>query len=481
MSGVSRRDVLVAGAALGSALLSGRARAQHDHDHDHGPEPEAPAPAVPTTPAPSSAPAPPTPASDQGGHGGHGASGPHPPPRRTPRPTPPGWRDDGTVVTPNGARMPWREVDGVKVFHIVAEPIVHTFVEGLTVECVGYNGRTPGPTIEVTQGDRCRFYVTNRLFAETTVHWHGLLVPNGMDGVGGLTQPSIPPGETFVYEFTFDNAGTFMYHAHFDEMTQIALGLMGMIVVHPRRRPPRRVRDYALMLHEWRVEPGAARPNPLEMLEFNVLTMNSRVFPGTEPLVAERGDLVRVRLGNLSVQNHHPIHLHGFHFQLVETDGGPVPPSARWPLATILVPVGTVRVFEFVADAPGDWAMHCHMLHHVMNQMGHDLPNMVGAQAAAAHRRISALVPGYMGMGQDGMSGMGEAHMPVPENSIPMKGGAGPFGFIDMGGMMTIVKVRDRLPASGDPGWYQHPPGAVAWAASPAELRRDGIDPDVQP
>ncbi len=380
------------------------------------------------------------------------------------------------VVVPNGHTLPYRVVGGVKVFHLVAEPITHEIAPGLTIETWGYNGGTPGPVIEAVQGDKVRFYVTNRLPEATTVHWHGIFLPAGMDGVAGLTQKAIPPGATYRYDFTFDRAGTFMYHPHFDEMTQIALGMVGMIVVHPRRAPTgRRVRDYALMLHEWKIEPGARRPDPLAMNDFNQLAFNGKGYPATAPLVAERGDLVRIRIGNLGPMDHHPIHLHGYAFQVVETDGGPVPPSARWPETTVLVPVGSVRVVEFVADALGDWPMHCHMTHHVMNQMGHDVPNLIGADVRGVDASIGRLAPGYMTMGHDGMGAMASMKMPLPRNSISMLASPGPFGPIDMGGMFTILKVRERLEGDGDPGWYEHPAGTVASEATAADLARDGI------
>jgi len=193
-------------------------------------------------------------------------------------PVPPG-RGVTPVVTPNGTTLPWRVVDGVKVFHLV--PCVvprHEMAPGLVLECWGYNGRTTGPTIEVVEGDRCRFYVTNRLPEPTSVHWHGVILPNGMDGVAGLTQRAIAPGQTFKYEVTFRHPGTFMYHPHFDEMTQMAMGMAGMLVVHPRA-PRRRVhRDFALMLGEWKVRPGARRPDPMAMNDFNMLTINSRAL-----------------------------------------------------------------------------------------------------------------------------------------------------------------------------------------------------------
>jgi FtsP/CotA-like multicopper oxidase with cupredoxin domain len=381
------------------------------------------------------------------------------------------------VISPTGSTLPFTVKDGWKVFHLVAEPVQHQIAPGLDIAAWGYNGSTPGPLIEVVEGDRARIYVTNKLPEATTVHWHGVFLPNGMDGVGGLTQRSIKPGETFKYELAFSKAGTFMYHPHFDEMTQIALGMMGMIVVHPRRprQVARKVRDYALMAHEWKIEIGAKRPDPIAM-DFNVLTFNSKAFPATEALVAEVGDLVRIRFGNLGPMDHHPIHIHGHAFEVVETDGGPVPRSARQPETTVLVPVGTVRVVEFVAGPAGDWPLHCHMTHHIMNQMGHHAANLIGANVGDLDRQVGKTVPGYMTMGH---TGMGDMHrMTLPDNAISMVGADGPFGTIDMGGMFTIVKVRERLPAGDrDPGWYAHPKGTIAEPASDADLARDGIKP----
>ena len=386
-------------------------------------------------------------------------------------------RDYTPVYTPNGATLEYKVVDGVKVMHLVAEEFDHEFAPGLRAKCWGYNGRTPGPTIEAVAGDRLRVYVTNHLPAPTTVHWHGIRVPNGMDGVNGLTQPAIQPGETFRYEFAVPDPGTFMYHPHFDEMTQQGLGMMGMFVVHPRQRDKAPAdRDYVIMLSEWRIDPGASRPNPIEMVEFNILTMNSKVYPATQPLVAKMGERVRIRFGNLGAMDHHPIHIHGFQTMLTETDGGRIPETARYSANTVLVPVGSTRAFEFIADNPGDWAMHCHMTHHVMNQMGHNVPNMVGVRPGDLDRRVRPLLPGYMTMGETGMGDMGDMQMPAPRNSIPMLMGKGQFGTIDMGGMFTVVKVREQLGGYDDPGDYRFPPGSVAAAASADELRRDGID-----
>jgi len=387
----------------------------------------------------------------------------------------PGGGTRGRVIVPNGSVLEPKLRGGVKVFHLIAEPIKHVIAPGLEIEAWGYNGSTPGPLLEVDQGDRVRIYVTNKLPEATTIHWHGVFVPYGMDGVGGLTQEPIAPGKTFKYEFTFDRAGTFMYHPHVDEMTQIALGMMGMIVVHPHgasvsNTAARRVRDYALMSHEMLVPIGTRRPDPLAMTDFNVLTFNGVSFPATEPLLAETGDLVRIRFANLGPMDHHPLHLHGHAFEVVATDGGIVPQSARFPETTVLVPTGTVRVIEFTARAPGDWALHCHMTHHAMNQMGHAAANLIGADITGIDDKLDRVVPGYMTMGAGGMSEMGGMAQPV--NSIAMMSAKGPHGTIDMGGMFTLVKVRDSL--AKEPGWYSAEP--TASEASAQELHRDGIE-----
>ncbi len=381
------------------------------------------------------------------------------------------------VVTPNGVTLPWKLVDGVKIFHLIPEPVVHEFAPGLVAECWGYNGRVHGPTIEAVEGDRVRIYVTNRLSAPTTVHWHGILLPSGMDGVGGVSQKPIEPGETFKYEFTLKQHGTYMYHSHHDEMTQMQLGMLGMFIIHPKNpksSPPDR--DYAIMLSEWKIEVGARRPDPNEMTDFNVFTMNGRSFPGTQSLLAKKGERVRIRIGNLSTMSHHAIHLHGYYFKVVATDGGEIPEAGQWPETTVHMPTGSTRTVEFVANESGDWVMHCHMLHHVMTQMGHSFGNLIGVDTKGLNKKIGTQVPGYMAMGQNGMGDMAEMGMTVPPNSLPMVGGPGQHGYITMGGMFTVLKVREDLPADGsEPEWYKSPPGTLADVASDDELRRDGI------
>ncbi len=193
------------------------------------------------------------------------------------------------------------------------------------------------------------------------------------------------------------------------------------------------------------------------------------------PLVVKQGDLVRVRFGNLSAMDHHPIHLHGYNFKITETDGGEIPPAGQWPETTVLVSVGTTRTMEFIADNPGDWAFHCHMTHHVMNQMGHGLPNMLGVDVSGLDEKIRDIIPEYMTMGAKGMGEMGEMGMRVPPNSIPMVGSAGPHGYIDMGGMFTILKVRANLKDYSDPGWYEQPQETLTHLATEADLKRNGI------
>jgi FtsP/CotA-like multicopper oxidase with cupredoxin domain len=421
---LTRRSILTAGAALGAGLVARSSLAA------------LPEPAYPTK----------------------GAATQVPPPPATGRPFNP-------VVTLNGWSAPWRMNNGWKEFHLVAEPVVREISPGMKANLWGYNGESPGPTIEAVEGDKVRIFVTNKLPEHTTIHWHGMLLPSGMDGVGGLTQKQIPVGKTYVYEFDLKKSGTFMYHPHADEMVQMAMGMMGLFIIHPRDPAQHRVdRDFAFLINAYDIKPGAATPTTATMLDFNLWSWNSRVFPGIDHLVVRRGDRVRVRMGNLTMTSH-PIHMHGYHFSVTCTDGGWVQPSARWPETTIDVPVGAMRAFEFDAEYAGDWAIHCHKSHHTMNAMGHDVPNMIGVDHRRVAKKITTLVPDYMLMGERGMADMAEMEMPLPENTLPMMTGTGPFGPIEMGGMFSVVKVREGI-ARGDykdPGWYSHPKGTVAY------------------
>jgi hypothetical protein len=220
------------------------------------------------------------------------------------------------------------------------------------------------------------------------------------------------------------------------------------------------------------------------MLDFNIFSFNSKVFPAIDTLVARQGERVRIRIGNLSMDEH-PIHLHGHSFKQTGTDGGPIPASAQWPMTTVNVPVGATHDIEFIADNPGDWALHCHKSHHTMGPMGHGTPNMLGVSQKDIDDRIRKLVPGYMAMGETGMAEHGKhvamGHMKGPENTLPMMTGTGPHGPIEMGGMFTVLKIREdqKLGDYADPGWYKAPKGTTAMRvggadnAKPAESMPD--------
>jgi hypothetical protein len=287
-----------------------------------------------------------------------------------------------------------------------------------------------------------------------------------MDGVTGLTQPGIPPGKTFVYEFEARRPGTFMYHPHADEMVQMAMGMMGFWVTHPKAPHPlidEVDRDFCFLLASYDIDPGSYTPKVMTMLDFNLWAWNSRIFPGIDPLVVRHMDKVRIRVGNLTMTNH-PIHLHGHEFTVTGTDGGPTPPGSRWPEVTADVAVGQMRQLDFLADEEGDWAFHCHKSHHTMNAMGHGVPTMIGVDHSGIAGRINRLIPDYMVMGERGMKDMTEMEMPLPDNTAPMMAGQGPFGAVGMGGMFSVLKVRrEQKPGDyGDPGWFAHPPGTVA-------------------
>ena len=373
--------------------------------------------------------------------------------------------DYNPIVTLNGWTAPWQMNGEWKEFHLVAERVVREIAPGMKAYLWGYNGQSPGPTIEAVEGDKVRIFVTNKLSEHTTIHWHGQRLPNGMDGVGGLTQPHIKPGKTFVYEFQLRRAGTYMYHPHADEMVQMAMGMMGMFIVHPKDPKERRAdRDYAFLLNAFDIEAGSYVPKIMTMLEFNLWTWNSRAFPGIDHFVVAKNDKVRMRIGNLTMTNH-PIHIHGHEFIVTGTDGGYVPQGAAWPEVTTDIAVGQMRAIEFVADEPGDWAVHCHKSHHTMNAMGHTVKTYIGANLRSMQKKITKAVPGYMPMGDKGMADMGEMEMPLPDNTLPMMTGFAQFGAVEMGGMFSVLKVREGLAAGDykDPGWFKHPEGTVAY------------------
>ena len=201
------------------------------------------------------------------------------------------------------------------------------------------------------------------------------------------------------------------------------------------------------------------------------------MFPGIDVLPVRLGDRVRIRMGNLTMTAH-PIHLHGYHFSVTGTDW--VPESAQWPETTIDVPVGAVRAFDVIADIPGDWALHCHKSHHTMNAMGHNVVNLIGVPQRTLAKAVKSVAPEAMAMGSEGMGMMGEMEMPLPDNTLPMMTGYGQFGPIEMGGMFTVMKVREELAPNDykDPGPYKNPPGTVAYEVDASAA---GEPPQQQP
>lgn len=312
----------------------------------------------------------------------------------------PGFRKAGEqpvpVVTPDlPERLPWKLVDGAKEFHLHCGHTKREFLPDLYIDVWGFNGGMPGPTIEAVEGDRARIIVHNGLPESTGIHWHGLEVPVAMDGVPGLTQPPLSPGGVQTFEFTLHQSGTFFYHSH-DGM-QDGMGMVGLFLIHPKvAHDPPVDRDFAFIIQEWGILPASTVPNTMSM-EFNLFTINGRSAPYITPLVCKLGERVRIRMVNFSAMDHHPMHLHGLTFWVTGTEGGRVPSTAWIPGNTVLVAVAQVREIEFVANNPGDWMLHCHMFHHVMNFMS----TMVGPMGGHT-------VQG-MRVGQNASGGMGIA------------------------------------------------------------------------
>lgn len=346
-----------------------------------------------------------------------------------------------SVETPDIPKLPWRTENGVKVFHLVAEPVKREFLlgqMGKVVDAWGYNGSVPGPTIEVIEGDRVRLIVDNHLPEPTSMHWHGFEIPVEMDGGPGISQDPIPPGGRFVYEFTLHQHGTFFYHSHMamQEMT----GMIGLFIMHPKEPyRPKVDKDFGLIFQEWAILPNNTIPNTMSM-EFNWLTINGKAGPATTPLIVRLGDRVRIRMVNLGM-NHHPIHLHGNTFYVTGTEAGRVPEAAWTPGNTLLLGVAQARNIEFEAKYRGDWMLHCHLPHHMMNQM--------------------ASLVGPLSHGGTGMhSGMGmEEGMGMIRQGQALSEELGP----SLGRGMGLAADRERaianLPLQEQPPTHQMPQG----------------------
>ncbi len=287
---------------------------------------------------------------------------------------------------------------GVKEFHLIAEPVKQELMPGKVVDLWGYNGSAPGPTIQVTQGDRVRIIVDNHLPEPTSMHWHGFEIPFAMDGAPGSSQDPIAPGGRFVYEFTLHQAGTFFYHSHM--AMQEMMGMIGAFIMHPKEAyEPAVDQDFALILQEYAVLPNNSVPNSMNM-EFNWLTLNGKSGPATTPILVRLNDRVRLRFVNLGM-DHHPIHLHGHTFVITGSEAGRQPQAAWGPKNTALVGVAEACDVEFVANNPGDWMIHCHLPHHMMNQMS----SMVGPMTRRGGMPAGLGMEEGMGMVRGGDNG----------------------------------------------------------------------------
>jgi manganese oxidase len=296
------------------------------------------------------------------------------------------------VETPDLAKLPYELRDGVKEFHLHAQHTRREFLPGQFFDVWGYNGSMPGPTIEATEGDRVRILMHNMLPESTVLHLHGIEVPNRIDGVHGVTQDCVPPNGKAVYEFTLHQCGTYFYHSH--GPMQEGLGMAGLFIIHPKAaHQPAVDHDFALMIQEWAIMPQNTVPNVTSM-EFNWFTFNGRSAPYITPLVVRLGSRVRIRFVNMSPIDHHPMHLHGHTFWITGTEAGRIPETAWVPSNNVLVAVAQAREVEFIANNPGDWVLHCHMFHHMMNHMA----VMVGPMA---------LQMGGMPAGNNAQAGMG--------------------------------------------------------------------------
>jgi len=359
------------------------------------------------------------------------------------------------VLTPDVPDLPYQMDGGVKVFHLLAEPVRQKIAPFKTVDAWGYNGTSPGPTMQVQQGDRVRVIFENKLPESTSLHWHGLEVPIEQDGVPWISQKPVAPGQTYTYEFTVHQEGTFFYHAH--SAMQEMIGQIGFFIAHPKTPyRPHADHDYGLILQEWAVLPGNTVPNSAAM-EFNWLTFNGVSAPAITPMLARLGSRVRLRIVNLGM-DHHPIHLHGNQFVVTGTEGGRAPESTWCPMNTVLVGVAQARVIEFDAKYPGAWMVHCHLPHHMMNSMMDllrdrqmetadqtDAKAMSQMQALANavgfehvhHSPIAANANEVKGFPQDAFMEMGmDSAVAKPETyGLAQNWSAG------MMGMMTLIRV----------------------------------------
>jgi FtsP/CotA-like multicopper oxidase with cupredoxin domain len=425
---LNRRNFLRGTTLLGAgALASGSTHAQHEH-HRQRSQPQKQKAAPPKAPPQPEAP--------------HVMKKPSSGPAFVP------------VETPDVPKFPWTMEDGVKVFHLTAEVVKREFLPASAMgsarvaDVWGFNGSMPGPTIEVYEGDRVRIIFHNNLPEGITIHWHGIEVPIEMDGMPFISQPIVEPCGMYTYEFTVRQNGTFFYHSHM--AMQEMMGLIGLFIIHPKTPyEPRVDKDFGLILQEWAILPNNSVPNSMAM-EFNWLTINGKAGPATTPMIVKLGERVRIRMVNLGM-DHHPMHIHGAQFYVTGTEGGRVPETARFPNNTVLVGVAQARDIEFDAVNPGDWMLHCHLPHHMMNQM----VSMVGPMATA-------------GFGAQTGNGMEEG-MGIIRDSNALSGNLAPGFGRGLGPTADSDKQTSNLV-----GQQQPPQGAQAHTGHPQAASAQG-------
>ncbi len=343
------------------------------------------------------------------------------------------------VVTADIGDLPYKMDGDTKVFHLTAEVVKQQISPLKTIDAWGFNGSAPGPTIQVNQGDRVRVIFDNHLPEPTSMHWHGFEDTIQNDGMPGISQDPVKPGGSFVYEFNIHQAGTYFYHSHM-AMQEMA-GMLGAFILHPKEPyQPHCDKDFLIHLQEYAVLPNNTVPNTMNM-EFNWLVFNGKAGPATTPLIVRLGDRVRIRFVNLGM-DHHPMHLHGHTFYTTGTEGGRIPEAAWWPGNTVLVGVAQARDVEFVANNPGDWMIHCHLPHHMMNQMSSNVGKMTRTQGMPAG--------GDMNTGMGMLKGTPEA--PMGEDYGPALGrGLGGVGNASdtaaTNGPLSQKKAMDAMPA----------------------------------
>jgi FtsP/CotA-like multicopper oxidase with cupredoxin domain len=274
--------------------------------------------------------------------------------------------------TRGGVELKGTQRDGALEYALDARPVWWQILKRQKVSAYAYNGIVPGPTIRVKNGQRVRVRFTNKLPVETTVHWHGIDVPNSMDGVPGVTQKAIAPGGSFSYEFVAkpagdpDGGGTFLYHSHADEDRQMSAGLAGTFIIEPKRPRSSYSVDRTLVVSEWSVDTASGRSRGVMEMEGmfpNFFTINGKAYPDTEPVKVEPGKRVLLRLVNAG-QLSHPLHLHGTSFRVVARDGHPTFDKALRD--TLTVASGERADIAFTVP-PGKWLFHCHIGHHTTN------------------------------------------------------------------------------------------------------------------